>query len=715
MIGRKKRRAVATHEELLLKSHKQDIEIANLLHQFDELTTDYRIKSWINKASSKTGHSGRSPGSQHSPTSSGSSSLGRDQTSWSSHYGYAESESPCSPDMKMSVNYFPLPSSHFPMSPVEKYTVQELLGYFPDNTVSPYTKPPEIVARGVIHPHDVHDLFAIYFKFINPYFSLLDPVLHTPERLFWHSHFLFTLICCVSTKYSAKYAPMCPVFVEFARDLAGKTLVDGRKTIDECQAFLIQSAYQLPRKRFEDQRTWLTMGLAFTLAVELKLNEPPADDGFEDMDTKDSMGWERELALRKRMNRIRTWLNCYCVDASHAAQFGKPAMLEVEDYIARTCREWYLSPYSLSIDVHLVAHVEVCRVIRHFRIDVEALETEEKEHPSKQSRVPDVLKIVDTYHSELMKLRNEWSNRFEVHPGSDDYMCEYRAHTCQMTNAFNRLMVLGYGLQRVVSAQKHEKGAGASRDDFLVRQCIETAKEVISCMIYKLFPTGMLRYTLDAHLLFVTFAAAHLLSLLRPEMSVLLRPGDIEDIDRLVHGLVDCLRSKEVSEDDHGRHAPFHYARYLTKQLKIFSALLPRHNRQNRRVSTGHGNSASQSFAHRSDSVAVPGSSTWAGPVSETMFQNNRLSVDTGLGHESFQADLHGVNRTFPDELSGYPVDFSLINFMQTVNEPQFTKSTPPPGEVEDGSRWWQHMYPVSNQTSWPMAVENHTMQAGQR
>lgn len=115
-----------------MKSHKQDLEIANLLHQFDELTTEYRIRSWLDKSPNKSGNSMNSPVSQHSMPSSGSSSMGRGHTSWTSSYGFGEQESPCSPGIKMSANYFPPPANYFPASPVERYTVQDLLAYFPD-------------------------------------------------------------------------------------------------------------------------------------------------------------------------------------------------------------------------------------------------------------------------------------------------------------------------------------------------------------------------------------------------------------------------------------------------------------------------------------------------------------------------------------------------------------------------------------------------------
>lgn len=200
-------------------------------------------------------------------------------------------------------------------------------------------------------------------------------------------------------------------------------------------------------------------------------------------------------------------------------------------------------------------------------------------------------------------------------------------------------------------------------------------------------------------------------------MSILLQPSDLEDIDRLVRGLVKVLRSKEVSEDEHGRHAPYHYARYLTKQLKTFSALLPQSKHQNGAVTSPYQSNEHYSFAHRTDAVTIANPSAWTGPASDTVYHDIGSSVDNGLGSQTFQPEIRGANRSYADgqalELSGYPVDFSLINFMQTVNNPQFTKDTPPPGDAEDTSQWWQQMYPVSNQTTWPMTMDGHASLLG--
>lgn len=80
------------------------------------------------------------------------------------------------------------------------------------------------------------------------------------------------------------------------------------------------------------------------MATELGLNQPPPPDCDE----------------REALNRTRTWLNCYCVDGSHATQFGKLPMLSLDDYLARTSRNWYKeSPLNTPYDVHLCAYVQI--------------------------------------------------------------------------------------------------------------------------------------------------------------------------------------------------------------------------------------------------------------------------------------------------------------------------------------------------------------------
>lgn len=89
--------------------------------------------------------------------------------------------------------------------------------------------------------------------------------------------------------------------------------------------------------------------------MELGLNRPPSE----------------ELSERERLNRVRTWLNCYCVDGSHAIQFGKMPMLRPDDYLARSSTYWYRSSHmNLPLDVHLCAYVQLLIIMAKWRVTI---------------------------------------------------------------------------------------------------------------------------------------------------------------------------------------------------------------------------------------------------------------------------------------------------------------------------------------------------------
>lgn len=91
------------------------------------------------------------------------------------------------------------------------------------------------------------------------------------------------------------------------------------------------------------------------MAMELKLNQPPPDG----------------LPEREKLNRVRTWLNCYCADGSHAIQFGKMPMLRLDDYLARSSTLWYRSSSLNSpLDVHLVAYVHILLIMAQWRTEI---------------------------------------------------------------------------------------------------------------------------------------------------------------------------------------------------------------------------------------------------------------------------------------------------------------------------------------------------------
>lgn len=91
--------------------------------------------------------------------------------------------------------------------------------------------------------------------------------------------------------------------------------------------------------------------------MRLELNQPPPSS----------------CDPREQLNRTRTWLNCYCVDGSHAIQFGKIPMLNMDDFIARNSRSWYKSSSLVTpYDVHLCGYVQMLMIMARWRTKVRA-------------------------------------------------------------------------------------------------------------------------------------------------------------------------------------------------------------------------------------------------------------------------------------------------------------------------------------------------------
>ncbi|KIK59748.1 hypothetical protein GYMLUDRAFT_44187 [Collybiopsis luxurians FD-317 M1] len=483
--SRKKRKAAPTHEDLQEKAHSQDCQIQTLLLQFDQMKTEKKIQMLFSRAYS---------GDPFAPQQYLLKLQAKRGTDGSAERAVA---SYFSPDRSLSV-----------------------------------LSPPDIVRYCSLYPADVTELFEIFFQKIDPFFSILDSEMHTPEKLIWTCPFLFTVICSTASRYCTTKPGLYALAKDFAREGAGKALVDGSKSIDICQAFLILGVYPSPKKRWAEDRSWLLMGVAIRMAQELELNLPPPPDCDE----------------REALNRTRTWLNCYCVDGSHAIQFGKLPMLRLDDYMARTSQDWYRSsPMNTAYDVHLCAYVQILILMAEWRSAMQ-----DEQHSQKGFDV--VTRATET-EARLSKEWRLWFTRYEEEYIRNPFMlCYYRANTTEMITAYLRLVILAVGFQQAFKS-------GISRQSEVLKHSIEAAMTVIQIMVERLYPTGHLKYAMEANFLYVSFSAAYLLNLLRPKLLPLLDENTQEDIIFTVKRLIDVLGSTDVALD--GRHTPALYSRFL--------------------------------------------------------------------------------------------------------------------------------------------------------
>lgn len=112
---------------------------------------------------------------------------------------------------------------------------------------------------------------------------MLEPKLHTPALTFSRCPFLFTvgssplsaslddahtlinpmlrIVCAIALRYSDK-PEVYPIAMHFAKSAASSALVDGWKSVELCQAYILMSIYGVPARRWEEDRSWLYTGLA---------------------------------------------------------------------------------------------------------------------------------------------------------------------------------------------------------------------------------------------------------------------------------------------------------------------------------------------------------------------------------------------------------------------------------------------------------------------
>jgi hypothetical protein len=107
--------------------------------------------------------------------------------------------------------------------------------------------------------------------------------------------------------------------MHFAKHAAANALIDGWKSVELCQAYILMSIYAVASRRWEEDRSWLYTGLAIRIATDLNLHHHvtvPAGKALNEMQ-------EREM-----LNKRRVWMICYNLDRSTATQFGKPSTIK---------------------------------------------------------------------------------------------------------------------------------------------------------------------------------------------------------------------------------------------------------------------------------------------------------------------------------------------------------------------------------------------------
>ncbi|KAL1756031.1 fungal-specific transcription factor domain-containing protein [Schizophyllum commune] len=601
---RKKRKPAPTHEELIQRAQSQDMEIQNLLLQFDRIREDGRIRDWMARAQPDLRHTSSHP-SEFTPYEA---RVHRPRWVPTGDEGAAE---------------------------------MACLSYFAHGDAN-VLRAPDVVRYCELYPQDVQDLFRVFFERINPFFSILDPELHTPGNLMWSCPFLFTVVCGLACRYDDSRRHMYELAIGFARTAAGNALVNGLKSVDACQAYLLLGMYPTPKRNYADDRSWMFLGVAIRMAQELGLDRPPSLD----------------LPVREQLNRTRVWLNCYCVDAAQAVQLGKPPMISPDDFLARTSASWWqTSPLNTPFDVHLCGYISSLRMVWEWR----------SKAPTKEG---DTVASTCDHAERLIQDMYSWQQIYEQHS-----VCQYRILLTPLLVSYLRLTMLATGVRQMM-----KKGAsGLTRNCRVFKDAYNAAKTVIETMLDRLYYTRQLRYAPEDQFIYVSYAAAFLINLLRPKFRPLLSDGEQQEIVSLVNRLIDVLGSKDVALDD--RHTPALHSRFLENLLAKRNLRICESDRSSRSDSGSPGHLLAQLSDER-----------YHTPPNRYVWPDVGHDVSPGGSLVSSGGDVSPSPSAVFRQVGDPDMDFSMNHFLRTVSQqppvPQYTAEIPASSAISWSGEW---------------------------
>ncbi|KAJ7153988.1 hypothetical protein C8R43DRAFT_443959 [Mycena crocata] len=386
--------------------------------------------------------------------------------------------------------------------------------------------------------------------------SALDPVLHTPQKTFFRSPFLFTVVCALASRFYSDRPELYPRAMHFAQMAAGTALISGHKCVDLCQGYLLMAAYPVPARRWDEDRGWIYLGLAIRMATDLNLHLPSTAAPLN------------ETHAREMLNRTRTWLHCFNLDRSMGSEYGKSPAIRNNDYIAMHAEDWWKSsPYNLiHSDIHICGYNADLKVMGNFMAKIYS----DPLHPTGLNKNVDFEALATETDEELKTLAEKWRILLDqtdmTHPHN-----RYRCGMLKLAFSYGRLVALSFGFQ-------HAFGKSNTDENPFFERCLTAASDVVTATVQDLgggpAQRIYLRHGPIGVSIFVTFAASMLVKFLQPKFAAYLTREKRKEVRALVKSVITLLSSPEVSVDD--KHGPSLYAAFLKNLLAAPLAKRPR-------------------------------------------------------------------------------------------------------------------------------------------
>ncbi|KAL0946465.1 hypothetical protein HGRIS_012685 [Hohenbuehelia grisea] len=513
---------------------------------------------------------------------------------------------------------------------------------------------------GFVTTEEVVALFNIFFDHMSMHINLLDRDFHTPSLVCSRSPFLLTTICAIASKFYTAKPELHPKLTELAKKLAFSVPAQGYKSVEIVQAYLMLTLWGCGAvERYEQDKTWLLLGMAIRMATDLNLHRKTA---VTSQNTEE--GKARDIEVH---NRERTWLLCFCLDRSHSAQMGKPHSIK-EDFIIRNSSQWYQAPTAIPSDSSLVAYVDLQRILSR---SLDFLYSSTSSASGLQTDI-DYLLVIKTIEAQIDSWKQEWTQkRLEYTKQLPPRHVDYRASISQFYYNYAMLVVNSFGLQNALERSPVDMG------HFFAR-CHTSATTCATLVRDHLTPSGFMKYAPDSHCVFASYAVLSLLKvgytcffimcirltiidikLIRPEFRAFL--NDEQKTLTLVNEVADALEKCAANP----MHTPALYSGFL--RALVSAKLEPQQQPSDHSQAVDADQSAhftQRTMSSQGDFGAIPASSMNSMGMPEAGFSLNEFQFDGEMGPV---ADMS----TFPPTMAANPTEdnlgaMNMDNFLST-------------------------------------------------
>ncbi|KAF5357846.1 hypothetical protein D9756_001242 [Leucocoprinus leucothites] len=375
-----------------------------------------------------------------------------------------------------------------------------------------------------------------------------------------------------------------PRLTELAKKLAFSVPAKGYKSVEIVQAYLLLSLWGCGAvERYEQDKTWLLLGMAIRMATDLNLHRKTA---VTSPDTAE--GKARDVEVH---NRERTWILCFCLDRSFSAQMGKPHSIK-EDYIIRHAEQWSRSSVAVPSDLSICAYAELQRILSR---SLDFLYGGTDSASGLQTHC-DYLLVIKSFESQLFAWREKW---YRASTWEGETSKDYKQLVATFYFNYASLVLNSFGLQNALERAPVDIGHFFGRVHSSAMACAVLVRDHLG-------PSGYMRYSPDSHFVQTSYAVLSLLKLVRPEFQAFL--ADEQKTLSLVKDVADVLENIAASPT----HTPALYAAFL--RVLISAKLEPQQANQTDEPKQDEGDSTTDIRADSASGIYESPSTNTASP-----------------------------------------------------------------------------------------------------